>query len=101
MDNVRGVTGYDDDAHKIVRETDILPAYFKSIYEGTTAQHIHQLNVTSLKHVSLHINDIGKDGFVAPNIYLWLRDLMTVATCEALFGPRNPIKEQQLVDDVW
>lgn len=101
VDNVRGVTNYDDESHEIVRSTDILPAYFKSIYEGTTAQHIHQLNVTSLKHVSKHINDIGFDGFVAPNIYLWLRDLMTVATCEALYGPQNPIREQQLVDDVW
>ena len=26
---------------------------------------------------------------------------MTVATCEALFGPRNPIRDEQLVEDVW
>lgn len=101
VDNVRSVTGYDDFSHGIVSTTDILPTYFKSIYEGTTAKHIHQLNITSLKHVSLHINAIGKDGFDAPNIYLWLRNLMTVATCEALFGPRNPIRSDELVEDVW
>lgn len=101
INGVRAVTGYDEASHKIVSETNILPEYFKSIYEGTTAQHIHQLNVTSLRHVSQHINGIGKDGFVAPNIYLWLRDLMTVATCEALFGPNNPIRSQELVEDIW
>lgn len=101
VDNVRSVTGYDDFSHGIVSTTDILPTYFKSIYEGTTAKHIHQLNITSLQHVSLHINAIGKDGFDAPNIYLWLRNLMTVATCEALFGPRNPIRSDELVEDVW
>ncbi|KAI6779924.1 uncharacterized protein J7T54_000224 [Emericellopsis cladophorae] len=98
VENVRGVTGYDDETHEIVTKTDILPAYFKSIYEGTTPQHIHHLNVVSLRHVSQHIDGIGPDGLVVSNIYLWLRNLMTVATCEALFGPRNPIKDEQLQD---
>ena len=101
VDNVRALTGFDEVSHHIVSTTDILPRYFKSIYEGTTARHIHQLNVASLKHVSQQINAIGDDGFVAPNIYLWLRNLMTVATCEALFGPKNPIRSDEIVEDVW
>jgi hypothetical protein len=87
LDNVRSVTGYDDFSHQVVSSTDLLPAYFKSIYEGTTARHIHQLNITSLEHVLQHINAIGHNKFDVPNIYLELRNLMTVATCEALFGP--------------
>ncbi|KAI6764269.1 hypothetical protein HG530_008058 [Fusarium avenaceum] len=95
------VTGFDDEYHKVLTSTDVLPEYFKSLYDGTTAQHIHQLNVTSLKHVSQHINSIGGDGMKADNTYLWLRNLMTVATCEALFGPENPIRSDELVEDVW
>jgi hypothetical protein len=95
------VTGFDDEYHKVLTSTNVLPEYFKSLYDGTTAQHIHQLNVTSLKHVSQHINSIGGDGMKADNTYLWLRNLMTVATCEALFGPENPITSDELVEDVW
>jgi hypothetical protein len=101
---VRGaqrVAGFDDAYHKVLMETNVLPEYFKSIYDGTTAHHIHRLNVTSLKHVSKHINSIGGDGMNAANTYLWLRNLMTVATCEALFGPDNPIRSDELVEDVW
>lgn len=101
---VRGaqkVTGFDDEYHKVLMDTNVLPEYFKSLYDGTTAQHIHQLNVTSLKHVSRHINSIGRDGMDIANTYLWLRNLMTVATCEALYGPENPIRGDKLVEDVW
>ena len=101
VDNARAVTGYDEVSHQIAQQTDVLPTYFKSIYEGTTAQHIHKLNVVSLRFVSNHINEIGPKGLEVDNIYMWLRDLMTVATCEALFGPRNPIKTKQQIEDVW
>jgi hypothetical protein len=95
------VAGFDDAYHQVLMQSNVLPEYFKSIYDGTTAQHIHQLNVTSLKHVSKHINSIGGDGMDAANTYLWLRNLMTVATCEALYGPDNPIRGDELVEDVW
>ena len=101
LDNVRAVTGYDDFSHHIVSSTDVLPVYFRSMYDGTTARHVHQLNVTSLEHVSQYINSIGPKGLDVPNIYMWLRNLMTVATCEGLFGPRNPIRDDQSVEDVW
>ncbi|KAF4994772.1 hypothetical protein FDECE_13016 [Fusarium decemcellulare] len=95
------ISGFDDDYQQVLTHTNVLPEYFKSMYDGTTAQHIHQLNVTSLKHVSKHISSIGVDGMEAANTYLWLRNLMTVATCEALFGPENPIRSDELVEDVW
>ncbi|KAK6602916.1 hypothetical protein ACHAO1_011224 [Botrytis cinerea] len=95
------VAGFDDAYHQVLMQSNVLPEYFKSIYDGTTAQHIHRLNVTSLKHVSKHINSIGGDGMDATNTYLWLRNLMTVATCEALYGPDNPIRGDELVEDVW
>ena len=101
---VRGaqkIAGFSDEYHQVLMQTDVLPEYFKSLYDGTTAQHIHQLNVTSLKHVSKHIGSIEGDGMQVPNTYLWLRNLMTVATCEGLFGPENPIRGDELVEDVW
>lgn len=101
INGAQKVTGFDDDYHKVLMETNVLPEYFKSLYDGTTAQHIHQLNVTSLKHVSQHINSIQENGMTIDNTYLWLRNLMTVATCEALYGPDNPIRSDSLVEDIW
>ncbi|KAI6778540.1 25-hydroxycholesterol 7-alpha-hydroxylase-like protein [Emericellopsis cladophorae] len=95
------VAGFSDEYHQVLMQTNVLPEYFKSLYDGTTAQHIHQLNVTSLKHVASHFNSIGGDGMDVANTYLWLRNLMTVATCEGLYGPENPIRSDELVEDVW
>nr|WOK04076.1 hypothetical protein [Fusarium meridionale] len=85
INGAQKVTGFDDDYHKVLMETNVLPEYFKSLYDGTTAQHIHQLNVTSLKHVSQHINSIQENGMTIDNTYLWLRNLMTVATSYLFF----------------
>ena len=95
------VAGFSDEYHQALTETNVLPEYFRSLYDGTTAQHIHQLNVTSLKHVSKHFNSIGANGMEVANTYMWLRNLMTVATCEGLYGPENPIRSDELVEAVW
>ena len=45
---VRGsqkIAGFFDEYHHVLIQTNVLPEYFKSLYDGTTAQHIHPLNV--------------------------------------------------------
>ena len=95
------VVGFDAEEHKEIMKTNILPEYLGSMYDGTSAEHNHRMNVVSLKHISKHINSIGGDGMNTANAYLWLRNLMTVATNEALFGPSNPIKSDEVIEDVW
>lgn len=55
-------------------QTNVLLENF-NLYDGTTAQHIHQLNVTSLKHVSKHIGTIRGDGMEVANTYLFFHIL--------------------------
>lgn len=69
-----GTCGFSDEYHQVPMQTNVLLENF-NLYDGTTAQHIHQLNVTSLKHVSKHIGTIRGDGMEVANTYLFFHIL--------------------------
>ena len=94
---------YDDATDKLVRERGLMDEIFAGIHEGMTVQYIHQMNVNALSFTTEQLGAIGvNEEVLVPNVYLWVRDLMTMATCEALYGSENPMKKQpSLLDDLW
>ena len=95
--------GYDDAADKIVRETDLVPDFIRTSHDGMNTHHLHQMNVNALRYVGDRLFAIRSDeDLVVPNLYLFTRDLMTMATCEVLYGKENPAKKSPtFLDDVW
>ncbi|KAH7152650.1 cytochrome P450 [Dactylonectria macrodidyma] len=96
--------GFSDRALKILKETDLIPDFFAVIHPAMTGSHLHKMNANALNYVSKQLDGIGGggDAFVVPNLFVWVRDLMTMATTEALYGPDNPFRGRpSLIQDVW
>jgi hypothetical protein len=45
-------------------------------------QHLYRMNVRALTHVASRLNEIDEKGLDVPDLYSWLRSLMTMATAE-------------------
>ncbi|CZS92162.1 uncharacterized protein RAG0_02645 [Rhynchosporium agropyri] len=59
------------------------------------------MNTFALKDVALTFNEM-KDAFEPDSLYLWIRDVLTMATCNSLLGSHNPMKsDKSLVEALW
>ncbi|KAM5357481.1 hypothetical protein ACJZ2D_016220 [Fusarium nematophilum] len=93
-----------DETFKIVQETNLVPEFFTVIAPAMTGSNLHRMNANALKYVSkqLEVSGGSNEALQVPNLFLWVRDLMTLATTEAMYGPENPVrKNPSMVDDLW
>jgi cytochrome P450 len=67
-----------------------------------SGEHLNLTTSRGLRQTIAIVNDIDSDGMVVDDMFIWLRDKMTVAVSTALWGPENPIKrDPTLVDTYW
>ncbi len=82
----------------------IMPAYEElshSIHTSLTGDTLYQMNAAALKDVAATLNGIDPErGLHVPDTFLWLRDLMSMATMKALFGEKNPMAPET-VSYLW
>ncbi|RMJ13686.1 hypothetical protein CDV36_006655 [Fusarium kuroshium] len=92
-----------NESARIVRETNLVPDFFSVITKSMAGEYTHRMNANALKYVSKELETLGSsEPMKIPNLYLWVRDMMTIATTEALYGPDNPIKGNPgLLEDLW
>lgn len=64
---------------------------------------LNELTLSTLNSVADTLNAIGDDGLDIPNIYIWLRQVMSLATAAGLFGhEHNPYgKDPAVIDAQW
>ncbi|KAF0330819.1 prostacyclin synthase [Colletotrichum asianum] len=99
--------GLGNDVAKLLRETDLVPDFFGVIHPALNGAHLHRMNANALKYVSAELDRIGggvgdEGGLDVPNLFAWLRRVMTLATTEGLYGVENPVmKDLSLIDDLW
>lgn len=64
---------------------------------------LNELTLSTLNSVADTLNAVGDDGLNIPNIYMWLRQVMSLATAEGLFGHKhNPYGEDLgVIDAQW
>ncbi|CAH0043542.1 unnamed protein product [Clonostachys solani] len=85
-----------------VQDTNLRLEFAKAMTEGMARDRISQMNGTALKYITKELGAFGDEESVIDNAYVWVRNLMTVATTEALYGSANPLREQpSLVYDLW
>jgi hypothetical protein len=83
-------------------ETSIVPQVMHAIKGAMQGQSLYRMNVKALKYIAVRLNSIGEEGWKMPNLYLGLRDFMTMATSEGLYGSDNPVrKDPSLIDAIW
>ena len=71
----------------------VLPGLNEVIHVSLRPSSVHAMNVQALTFISRTLDHIGREGIEAPNLYLWLRDLITMATTRALYGKENPFEK--------
>ncbi|KAJ0339901.1 hypothetical protein COL922a_003930 [Colletotrichum nupharicola] len=99
--------GLSNDVAELLRETDLVPDFFGVIHPALNGAHLHRMNANALKYVSAELDRIGggvgdESGLDVPNLFAWVRRVMTLATTEGLYGVENPLmKDLTLIDDLW
>lgn len=95
--------GFDNDTLKILRDSTLMPEFFDGIHAGMTPTNVRRMNANALRYVAKVLGEIpAGEAFKTTNFFLWVRDLITLATTEALYGPANPLaKDASLMEEVW
>jgi hypothetical protein len=71
---------------------------YTSLAPGPT---LLEMNSRVLSTMARYLDDIGTKG-QPKKLYHWTRDVLTIATAESLYGPTNPISENnKLIDCLW
>lgn len=71
------------------------------IHLSLTGDPVFRMNARALNDVAQLLNSIGPGSdFAVPEVFLWLRGLMSRATMVALFGARNPMTAET-IDQLW
>jgi hypothetical protein len=62
---------------------------------------LQELTSKVLEGVAGSINDMDGEGQTFA-LYRWMRDIITEASADAIYGPKNPFSGNQgLIDDLW
>lgn len=78
-----------------------LSEFVHEIHGAMVGEHLHRMNADALNGVASTINGLGKS-LEIDSLYYWVRNTMTVATCDALLGVHNPVKVgSELVQALW
>jgi len=102
------LTGCGPEAAKIFRyvpedpkEMNFLKAFHKALHEHMLpGPKVQRMNASMLGTMAKEVNDI-QDEF-KDSLYIWLRDIFSVATATAVFGSNNPwAKDRGLIDSFW
>jgi hypothetical protein len=60
-----------------------------------------EMNSRVLSTMARHLDNIGTND-QSKGLYRWTRDVLTVATAEALYGAKNPVSDNpKLIDCLW
>ena len=79
----------------------LLQDFVKEIHTAMMGEHLHRMNADALNNVADSLNDIG-NVLALDSLYLWLRGMMTLATCNALMGSHSPFRtDHSLIDALW
>ena len=78
-----------------------LTQFINAIHGSMAPQNLQQMNQEALNEVAKTLNALGTT-YEPESFYLWLRNFLTIATCDALMGPYNPTKrDPTLVEALW
>jgi len=106
--------------NKILRDPTIFKDFTDAIHRSFHADSLAKMNLRWLIDLAAKIDPIsnrkaivdpenageeklGKDGaFEVENLFLWCRDVMTLATTQALYGDHDPfVQNKSLIEASW
>lgn len=73
-----------------------------AIKKGLTGRELQEMNAAMLSYVAGQLNAISDKNLTVPDLWLWMRDLMSMATVEAFYGHANPFRDDQgFLENLW
>jgi len=101
-DFIRKMTNVGDAAMKVYENPAFFSQWLKIVYSSLTAEHLVGVNSAALRVVTSPLSEIPPGGIAVPNLFDWLRDLMTLASTTSLLGSKNPWKsDPRLFGAYW
>ncbi|KAM0273895.1 hypothetical protein ACHAQH_008157 [Verticillium albo-atrum] len=92
-----GIIGMTTKHIRIMEPEPTMKSLMHAIHSGLMGDPLHRMNVAALENLALTLNGIKPGAALAvADSFLWLRELMTVATLTALFGQKNPIAPEHV-----
>lgn len=81
----------------------MIHTFAKEISAGMVGDHLRSINLRALDYIARELNGVEKGSFrQVDNLWMWARDLLTMATTEALYGKENPFRVHEgMVQDLW
>lgn len=83
----------------------LIPSVLEATHTNMNAAATHKMNTTALEYLSRSFSGIkaGDGGALEhANMYLWFRDVITMATSKACFGEDHPLtKDNSLHQALW
>lgn len=71
------------------------------IHASLTGDNVYQMNRRALADVADVLNDIKPESSLdVPDVFEWLRNLMSLATMTALYGKNNPMGKEG-IEQIW
>ncbi|POR39694.1 Uncharacterized protein TPAR_00118 [Tolypocladium paradoxum] len=104
VDFLQTMLGMKEDSYKAFREKpELVLEFFDALHVSVRGEPLHRMNANALNYISSRLDAMkGSAKIPVDNFYLWLRELMTMATTTALMGQKNPLlHDRKLVDDLW
>jgi hypothetical protein len=95
------VLGLSNELMAPVRVPGVMGRFHRAVHGALAAEHLHKMNATMLNEVGTYMNGLAGT-FEVDSLYLWIRNTITMATSDMLFGSHNPVKQDPtLVDSLW
>lgn len=104
VDFLQTMLGMKEESYNRFREKpEIVVEFFDALHVTVRGEPLHRMNANALDFISARLDALKGDGEVrVDNFFLWVRELMTLATTTALLGRKNPLlREGGLIEDLW
>lgn len=64
---------------------------------------LDKMNRVMIQNIAGSLDDLipAGSGYVNINLSHWLRDIVTLATTNSVYGPQNPFKDREVQDSFW
>ena len=101
-DFIRRLADISDKAMEIYEDPAFSAPWMKVVYSSMTGESLRSLNATALKVVTGTLNELPSEGIVVPDLYVWARDLVTMASTTSLMGSKSPWRsDPRLINAYW
>ncbi|KAM4064978.1 cytochrome p450 [Hirsutella rhossiliensis] len=104
VDFLQTMLGMKEESYNRFREKpEIVVEFFDALHVTVRGEPLHRMNANALNFISSRLDAMKGDGEVrVDNFFLWLREIMTLATTTALLGKKNPLlHDRELIDHLW